>query len=87
MLTKIWIECDVPDWVGDGFCDDQLNTIDCNFDEGDCCVPNVNTKYCTDCVCLGGNGATTKMNGNYYMVIIIYNVDSISNINVEILNF
>ena len=42
-----------------------MNTIDCNFDEGDCCVPNVITTYCTDCVCLGGNAATTKMKGDY----------------------
>ena len=45
-----------------------MNTIDCNFDEGDCCEPIVNTTYCTDCVCLGGNGVPTNMKGNYNMI-------------------
>ena len=34
-------------WIGDGYCDDAANTLDCNFDGGDCCGPNVNTVYCT----------------------------------------
>ena len=28
----------VPNFrIGDGFCDDELNTEECNFDGGDCC--------------------------------------------------
>ena len=34
-------------WIGDGYCDDGANNLDCNFDGGDCCGPNVNTDYCT----------------------------------------
>jgi hypothetical protein len=34
-------------WIGDGICDDDANTFDCNFDGGDCCGPNVNTGACT----------------------------------------
>ena len=34
-------------YIGDGFCDDGANNLDCNFDGGDCCGPNVNTDYCT----------------------------------------
>ena len=34
-------------WIGDGYCDDGANSLDCNFDGGDCCGPNVNTDYCT----------------------------------------
>ena len=34
-------------WIGDGNCDDAANNLDCNFDGGDCCGPNVNTAYCT----------------------------------------
>ena len=34
-------------WIGDDYCDDGANNVDCNFDGGDCCGPNVNTDYCT----------------------------------------
>ena len=36
------------------------NIVECNFDGGDCCGPNVNTAYCNQCQCLtGDNGVTT----------------------------
>ena len=38
---------------GDGFCNDITNNQDCNYDGGDCCGPDVNTQYCTECQCLG----------------------------------
>ena len=41
----------VPQYIGDGYCDDENNNDDCNFDGGDCCKPNVNTQYCTECIC------------------------------------
>ena len=28
----------VKGWLGNGFCDDQLNKVECNFDGGDCCL-------------------------------------------------
>ena len=34
-------------WIGDGYCDDINNDMNCNYDGGDCCGPNVNTQYCT----------------------------------------
>ena len=37
--------------VGDNFCDDECNFSDCGYDGGDCCGPNVDTRYCYDCVC------------------------------------
>ena len=40
------------DWIGDEYCDDINNIFDCNFDGGDCCGNNVNTDFCTDCLCL-----------------------------------
>ena len=43
--------CQVPSWVEDGYCDDENNFADCDFDGGDCCGPNVNTFYCTACEC------------------------------------
>ena len=40
-------QCVLHEWVGDTFCDDNTNNVDCNFDGGDCCGPNVTTNYCT----------------------------------------
>ena len=37
--------------VGDGFCNDETNNADCNYDDGDCCLYNVNTNHCSDCEC------------------------------------
>ena len=28
---------DLSDWVGDGYCDDETNSENCNYDGGDCC--------------------------------------------------
>ena len=36
---------------GDGYCDDESNTEGCLFDLGDCCGPNVNVDFCTECIC------------------------------------
>ena len=38
-------------WIGDGYCDDINNNLDCTYDGGDCCRSNVNTQYCTECMC------------------------------------
>ena len=38
--------------VGDGYCDDETNVLECNFDDGDCCGPNITTTHCTECQCL-----------------------------------
>ena len=42
--------------VGDGYCDDITNNLDCNYDGGDCCGSFVNNQYCTECQCLEGSG-------------------------------
>ena len=42
----------LKDWIGNGVCDDSINKIECNFDAGDCCGPNVHTEYCHECQCL-----------------------------------
>ena len=39
------------DYIGDSYCDDENNNLECNYDSGDCCGPNVNTQYCTECIC------------------------------------
>ena len=43
-------------WIGDAHCDDINNNVECNFDGGDCCGANVNTDYCSVCLCLEGGG-------------------------------
>ena len=48
--------CFNPSLVGDGYCDDVTNSLDCNYDGGDCCGSFVNNQYCTECQCIGGSG-------------------------------
>ena len=55
---NILLGCTNPAWVGDGYCDDVTNNMECNYDGGDCCVDNVNTQYCSECQCLDGSGTT-----------------------------
>ena len=43
----------LPDFIGDGFCDDANNNQECNFDAGDCCY-NVLTDFCLECNCYFG---------------------------------
>ena len=45
--------CNVTQWVGDGYCDDVSNTIECNYDGGDCCLDNTNTVSFFYIYCLG----------------------------------
>ena len=40
-----------PYTIGDGVCNDETNNEGCSYDGGDCCGPNVDTQYCTDCIC------------------------------------
>ena len=44
------------DWrFGDGFCDDDLNTMENKYDGGDCCLPDTKFgvhSFCTECQCL-----------------------------------
>ena len=39
--------------VGDGFCDDELNSRTCNFDGGDCCLNSSQSRVrCSECQCV-----------------------------------
>ena len=69
--TKSWIlmailhillfsECD-EDYTGDGYCDDALNIPECNFDVGDCCLPNTITDFCFTCQCFNEDNYVTPM--------------------------
>ena len=43
--------CDNAALVGNGFCNDETNNANCNYDGGDCCVVNANTNSCFECAC------------------------------------
>ena len=43
--------CDNVALVGNGFCNDETNNPDCNYDGGDCCTTNANTTACSECAC------------------------------------
>ena len=37
--------------VGNGFCNDETNNVNCNYDGGDCCVENAIINSCSKCSC------------------------------------
>ena len=43
--------CPVWDLVGDNYCDDEANTLDCGYDFNDCCKGLSDRSFCTDCFC------------------------------------
>ena len=43
--------CQLSQFQGDGFCDDEVNTPECYFDIGDCCSQESDKTLCTNCTC------------------------------------
>ena len=37
--------------LGDGYCHDELNNLDCDYDGGDCCLSSLNSDHCSSCLC------------------------------------
>ena len=60
-------------WVGDKFCDDGCNNAANNFDNGDCCGPNVNKQYCTKCECLSGGGGGSSTGKRFLSESFVWN--------------
>merc|ERR1712190_529192 len=54
LLSSYCKGCELPNFKADGFCDDGNNNLDCEFDGGDCCGPNVKEDFCSVCECLNG---------------------------------
>jgi len=54
--------CPASSWIGDGYCDDRLNTAECQFDGNDCCFRNRKdwNKYCKECKCQAGTSGCKK---------------------------
>ena len=51
MCLLVDLGCDLIKLVGDGVCNDETNTANCNFDGGDCCLNVINKEYCSECTC------------------------------------
>ena len=49
--------CELPNYVGDKYCDDENNNAGCDYDGGDCCGDEINTSYCFVCECFEGSTA------------------------------
>ena len=43
--------CPVWDLVGDNYCDDEANTLECGYDFNDCCKSESDRSLCTECLC------------------------------------
>ena len=60
---------DCPNLIGDGYCNDETNILDCGYDGGDCCGSCVITDYCTKCECIANiteNEIPNALVGNGY---------------------
>ena len=71
--STVW--CNIG-WIADGYCDDINNNMECSYDGGDCCGPNANTQYCSDCSCLdpnGGNTTTTAASTTGSQIYLVVN--------------
>ena len=47
--------------VGNGFCNDDTNIAECNYDGGDCCGCVI-TEHCAECACLGNMNSNEVTN-------------------------
>ncbi len=45
--------CDANALILNGVCNDEANTLGCNYEGCDCCGPDIDTHVCTECHCLG----------------------------------
>ena len=50
-VNSNYSNCQVWDITGDGFCDDEANTLKCGYDFNDCCQMGNDRTLCEDCFC------------------------------------
>ena len=50
LIFSWFADCPYLELIGDGFCNDETNSENCNYDGGDCCI-DINTDYCIECIC------------------------------------
>ena len=41
------------------------NNMNCSYDGGDCCGPDVDTTYCSECQCCDDSGCNATSAGKY----------------------
>ena len=65
-MAKIFhsVVCTLGSLVGDGFCNDESNNADCNYDGGDCCGYCVIKEYCSACECHHNANSSGSMTSN-----------------------
>merc|ERR1712241_409666 len=53
----------IVNWIDDGYCDDQNNNEECQYDGGDCCNNSMENWdfYCSDCACIIGDASTCEI--------------------------
>ena len=51
--ANVWLHGLSNILVGNGFCNDETNKEDCDYDGGDCCASNIQKDYCSECSCHG----------------------------------
>ena len=69
--------CNQPTLIGDGYCNDEVNILDCDYDGGDCCGSCINIDLCINCSCIGsitGNGVPNALVGDGYCNNVTNNV-------------
>ena len=49
--------------IGNGYCNDETNNADCNYDGGDCCGACVVKEFCEECQCLGNVTGSDGISG------------------------
>ena len=49
--STLYLYCIRPTWLNDGYCDEECNHPDFDYDGGDCCLDIVNNAKCIDCYC------------------------------------
>ena len=66
----------IPNWKGDGICDDETNNCGCEWDGGDCCGINANTHHfhCSVCECLEPTVDCCEPEGDKYYLLVKYYV-------------
>ena len=51
MNSFLHSDCSNPEVLGNGYCNDETNNADCNYDGGDCCLSSPITDLCSECAC------------------------------------
>ena len=46
------LNCAGSQFIGDGICDESANKRICQYDGGDCCLPDKSTPLCHECTCI-----------------------------------